>query len=58
MPTAYTIRTTVEGIREEDGLWYVHFAGSRESIALGTEPLVFAVGDRVKITIQKETNDA
>ncbi len=54
--TRYTIYTYVEETFVQDGLHYAHFQGSRESIALGTEPLSLAAGDRVKITFEKVTD--
>lgn len=62
MSTAYTVHTSVESIKrvpdEPGGIFYVHFAGSRESIGLGDEPPEFEVGDRIKITFTKEKADA
>jgi len=54
--TRYSIYTYVEDIFTHDGLYYAHFQGSKESIALGTEPLSFHPGDRVKITFEKVAN--
>ena len=56
VPTRYTIYTYVEEVFFKDGQYYAHFQGSRESIALGTEPLSLTAGDRVKITFEKVTN--
>jgi len=53
--TRYIIYTYVEEVFEQDGQHYVHLQGSRESIALGTEPLSLQAGDRVKITFEKVT---
>ena len=52
-PTRYTIYTYVDEVFFQDGQHYAHFQGSKESIALGTEPLSLAAGDRVKITFEK-----
>ena len=54
--TRYTIYTYVDEVFLQDGLHYAHFRGSKESIALGTEPLFLAAGDRVKITFEKVTD--
>lgn len=56
LTTRYTIYTYVDEVFLQDGQHYAHFRGSRESIALGTEPLSLAAGDRVKITYEKVTN--
>lgn len=56
--TRYTIYTYIEDIFSSNGLYYVHLQGSHESVALGTEPLSFRPGDRVKITLEKVTTHA
>ena len=52
-PTRYTVYSYVDEVFFQDGQHYAHFRGSRESIALGTEPLSLQAGDRVKITFEK-----
>lgn len=49
--TVYTVYTYVEGVKEVGDLFYVHFNGSRESIAFPVP--AFAVNDKVKITFEK-----
>ena len=56
LTTRYTIYTYVDETFTHEGQNYAHFQGSKESIALGTEPLSFHPGDRVKITFEKVTN--
>ena len=56
LTTRYTIYTYVDETFTHEGQHYAHFRGSRESIALGTEPLSLAAGDRVKITYEKVAN--
>ena len=53
LTTRYTIYTYVDETFTHEGQHYAHFRGSRESIALGTEPLSLQAGDRVKITFEK-----
>lgn len=55
--TRYIIYSYVEQVfKGVDDQYYVHFRGSHESIALGTEPLDIKAGDRVEITIKKVIN--
>ena len=56
LTTRYPIYTYVDETFTHEGQHYAHFRGSRESIALGTEPLSLAAGDRVRITYEKVTN--
>jgi len=51
----YTVLTHVTTVKDLEGKWFVHFDGSRESIAFGTsaEPAPFNPGDQVKITFEK-----
>lgn len=56
LTTRYTIYTYVDETFTHEGQHYAHFRGSRESIALGTEPLSIAAGDRIKITYEKVAN--
>jgi hypothetical protein len=53
----YAIYAKVSTIRESPQGWFVHFAGSHESVFLGPEKLDFNVGDKVKITFER-TSDA
>ena len=54
--TRYTVYTYVDETFTHEGQHYAHFRGSRESIALGTEPLSITAGDRIKITYEKVAN--
>lgn len=51
--TRYIVYTYVDEVFLQDAQHYIHLRGSRESIALGTEPLSLQAGDRVKITFEK-----
>lgn len=53
LTTRYIVYSYIDDVFALDGQNYIHIRGSRESIALGTEPLTFAAGDRVKITFEK-----
>lgn len=51
----YCMAPRIMGIRKDnDGMCWVHFEGSRESIAIG-DNLDWKVGDRVKITFDNLT---
>ncbi len=50
----YVILTKIMKLDFINGLWYVHFDGSRESISLGSDkPPSWKVGDKIKITLEK-----
>lgn len=51
----YIVLTEVVKVEALHGRWYIHFDGSRESIAFGyaIDPAPFATGDQVKITFEK-----
>lgn len=51
--TRYIVYSYIDDVFAEGGQNYIHIRGSRESIALGTEPLTFVAGDRIKITFEK-----
>lgn len=55
MKINYVIHTTVVNVEVISNHWYVHFDGSRESIAFShkSEPAPFTEGDEVKITFEK-----
>lgn len=52
----FIINVPVTKVEKIGDLWYAHFQGSWESLALGTEK-PFEVGDMVKITFEKVEND-
>lgn len=51
----YTVLTSVVKAEVIGSKWYIHFDGSRESIAFdsSSEPSPFEAGDQVKITFEK-----
>lgn len=51
--TRYIVYSYIDEVFTQDNQHYIHIRGSRESIALGTEPLSLQAGDRVKITFEK-----
>lgn len=51
--TRYIVYSYIDEVFAQDGQHFIHIRGSRESIALGTEPLTLQAGDRVKITFEK-----
>lgn len=48
----HVIYTVVEDVTEKDGQWWVHFEGSRESMAFGTEK-PYEKGEKIKITFER-----
>ena len=51
----WIVNTTVIDVRMIEDQWFVHFDGSRESMAFGhkSEPKPFEIGDEVEITFRK-----
>lgn len=56
----YIVQTKVELVKVFNDHWWVHFEGSRESLAFNhkDEPAPFTVGDDVQITFQKVEHHA
>lgn len=53
----YTIYVRADKVEQREGLWWVHFTGSWESIRFGeTKP--WEEGDMVKITFEKVIQNA
>jgi len=51
----YVVYTDVEEVKnQKDEIWWIHFRGSRESIAFPVP--AFIQGDKVKITFEKVTD--
>lgn len=53
----YIIHTFVQDVRQVGSDWYVHFAGSRESLSFGPGDQPFKIAEPVKITFER-TQDA
>ena len=52
----YIVRTEVNRVEKIDGMWYVNFLGSWESLNFGEEQ-PWKAGARIKITFEEETDD-
>lgn len=52
----YIVQTEVNRVENIDGIWYVNFLGSWESLAFGeTKP--WEVGAKIKITFEEVTDE-
>lgn len=50
--TRFVVITKAETIRQVDGVWWVHFEGSRESMAFGSGEKPFQDNQPVRITFE------